>query len=147
MIMQFYYQSLESDLIVQQPRRHKVTKSHHGRRASLPHLAFALQIGLNRGCASFALLRSLISHASANLTMPCSHTRPALFSPISPEAGSVSEALLKPIKAIKKMHLTYYQFITNTSLRGTKQSICYTEQTCIVRPACVEIATFNDKGV
>ncbi|WP_256540455.1 hypothetical protein [Mucilaginibacter aquariorum] len=38
----------------------KVTKNQVGKKASLPHKAFALQIGQNHGLESFSPLRSLI---------------------------------------------------------------------------------------
>jgi len=57
------------------------------KKASLPHRAFALQIGQNHGLESFAPLRSLLHHASAKVPMPLPRTghhssarfRPKLF--------------------------------------------------------------------
>jgi hypothetical protein len=67
-------------------KQKQVNKSSQ-QKASLPHRAFALQIGQNHGLESFAPLRSLLHHASAKVPMPLPRTghhssarfRPKLF--------------------------------------------------------------------
>jgi hypothetical protein len=66
---------------------HKVTKRLVSRNASLPHLAFALQIGQNHGLlnltsTSFAQFPTL----RQGLLMPLQPHYPASFCPLSPEA-------------------------------------------------------------
>ena len=48
----------------------KEAKDQVGKKASLPHKAFALQTRQNHGLESFAPLRSLIAIASAKFPMP-----------------------------------------------------------------------------
>jgi hypothetical protein len=64
----------------------KEPKNQVSKKASLPHMAFAPQIGQNHGLESFAQLRSRRPLASAKVPMPLPRARPPLFCPLSPEA-------------------------------------------------------------
>ena len=64
----------------------KVTKNQVGKKASLPHQAFAPQIGQNHGLESFAPLRSLLSPLLQNSLCPQPH-KATIVPPVSPEAA------------------------------------------------------------
>ncbi|MCQ6957449.1 hypothetical protein [Mucilaginibacter aquariorum] len=64
----------------------KEAKDQVGKKASLPHKAFALQTRQNHGLESFALLRSLIAPPFSKISYAPATHRPPSFCPLSPEA-------------------------------------------------------------
>jgi len=64
----------------------KEPKNQASRNASLPHVAFALQIRQNLGCIYFALLSLALPPASAKTCYALQPHRPPLFCLLSPEA-------------------------------------------------------------
>jgi hypothetical protein len=64
----------------------KVTKTAPIRNASLPHRAFALQIGQILGCNLFAGLPYRFNTTQAKICYALPRSWPPLFCPISPEA-------------------------------------------------------------
>jgi hypothetical protein len=72
----------------------KVTKKAFSRNASLPHLAFALQIRQNHGLQNVAPLRSLYPTLQQLLLCPFRRTGPPLFCLISSEAVLLTVKIL-----------------------------------------------------
>jgi hypothetical protein len=64
----------------------KVTKNQGSSKASLPHLAFTLQIRQNLGCKTLPYFVRVLATASANIAMPLQPHSPPSFCLISAEA-------------------------------------------------------------